>query len=90
MSFDHINDFFKIKTAEGSEQAPSTSLTGRKRKTKGKSTSPKNKEEKQYTPNDQSAKTQNLSVTTQYEQTYEKCVYVLSVSDGEATSFRCH
>ena len=84
------NDVFKVKTAEGSDETPSRSLTGRKRKTEVTSTSPTNKEEKQYTPNDQSTKTPNLSVTTQYEQTYEKCVYVLSVSDGEATSFRCH
>ena len=84
------NDVFKVKTAEGSDETPSRSLTGRKRKTEVTPTSPTNNQEKQYTPNDQSAKTPNLSVTTQYEQTYEKCVYVLSVSDGEATSFRCH
>ena len=84
------NDVFKVKTAEGSDETPSRSLTGRKRKTEVTSTSPTNKEKKQYTPNDQSANTPNLSVTIQYEQTYEKCVYVLSVSDGEATSFRCH
>ena len=90
VSIDQSDDVFKVKTAEGSDETPSTSLTGRKRKTEVTSTSPTNKEEKQYTPNDQSAKTPNLSVTTQYEQTYEKCVYVLSVSDGEATSFRCH
>ena len=90
VSVDQRNDVFKVKSAEGSDETPSTSLTGRKRKTQVTSTSPTNREEKQYTPYDQSAKTQNLSVTTQDEQTYEKCVRMLSVSDGEATSFRCH
>ena len=90
VSVDHTNDVFKVKTAEGSGQTPSTSLTGRKRKTQVTSTSPTNRKEKQYTPYDQSAKTRNLSLTAQDEQTHEKCVYVLSVSDGEATSFRCH
>ena len=69
VSVDHTKEVFKVKTAEGSDETPSTSLTGRKRKTKVTSTSPTNKEEKQYTPNDQSTKTPNLSVTTQYEQT---------------------
>ena len=63
------NDVFKVKTAEGSDETPSRSLTGRKRKTEVTSTSPTNKEEKQYTLNDQSTKTPNLSVTIQYEQT---------------------
>ena len=90
MAVKQSNDVFKVKTAEGSDETPSRSLTRRKRKTEVTSTSPTNKEKKQYTPNNQSANTPNLSVTIQYEQTYEKCVYVLSVSDDEATSFRCH
>ena len=82
VSIDQSNDVFKVKTAEGSDETPSTSLTGRKRKTQVTSTSPTNRKEKQYTPYDQSAKTRNLSVTTQDEQTHEKCVCMLSVSDG--------
>ena len=54
VSVDHKNDVFKVKTVEGSEQAPSTSLTGRKREqhkaTEGKtqvtSTSPTDRKEK--------------------------------------------
>ena len=44
------------------------------------------KENKQYTPDDQSAKARNLFVTTQDEQTYEKSVYMSSVSDREVDS----
>ena len=80
VSVDHKNDVFKVKTAEGSEQAPSTSLTGRKRKqskaTEGKtqvtSTSPTNRKEKQSRPYDQAAKPRNLSVTQKIEQKHEK------------------
>ena len=57
VSGDHINDVFEVKTAEGNEQAPSTSFTGRKRKqhkaaegkTQMTSSSPTNRKEKQYT-----------------------------------------
>ena len=69
MAVKQSNDVFKVKTVEGSDETPSRSLTGRKRKTEVTSTSPTNKEEKQHTLNDQSTKTPNLSVTTQYEQT---------------------
>ena len=73
VSVDQRNDVFKVKTAEGSEQATSTSLNGRKKKqhkaaegkTQVTSTPLTNRKEKQYTPYDQSAKTRNLSVTTQ-------------------------
>ena len=38
VSVDQRNDVFKVKTAEGSEQATSTSLTERKRKQQIKTT----------------------------------------------------
>ena len=73
MSIDQSDDVFKVKTAEGSDATPSTSLTGRKRKTEVTSTSSTNREEKQYTPYDQSAKTRNLSLTAQDEQKEKSC-----------------
>ena len=90
MAVKQSNDVFKVKTAEGSDETPSRSLTGRKRKTEVTSTSPTNKEEKQHTPNDQSAKTPNLSVTTQHEQTYENVCTCYPFRMEKSTSFRCH
>ena len=79
VSVDHKNEGFNAKPAEGSEQAPSTSLTGRKRKpskaTEGKiqatSTSPTHIKDKQSTTYDQLAKPRNLSGTSKDGQAHE-------------------
>ena len=91
VSVDHKNDVFKVKTAEGSEQAPSTSLTGRKRsqhkavegKTQVTSTSQTNRKEKQSAPNYQSDKPRNLSATSRDEEKHENRECKSSPNDGE-------
>ena len=91
VSVDHKNGVFNAKPAEGSKQAPSILVNGRKRKhskgTEGKtqvtSTSQTNRNENQSEPKDQSDKPQNLSATTRDEEKHETTECKSSPNDRE-------